>query len=209
MWETTKSVNNRPVSFRPLLQLRITEARHECDRTGLRLEILRMLERQIQKHALVLGQAGVESSDDGGLRYPERLWIGRKCARRVAEHIARHLIKHDHCSKRGLRISQEAVMSAGDENFMQAEKTLPNARVKRRILLEPLVRRGLFEPKLQDVPNPATFRIVDDCGTLQDLRINSMCALCPKSLPRPDIGCVSNIPVIGSWLPCSVDIIPC
>jgi len=59
---------------------------------------------------------------------------------------------------------------------MQAEKTLPNARVKRRVLLEPLVWLSLLEPKLQDVPNPPIFRIIGDSGTLQDLRINSMCA---------------------------------
>ena|SRR6516165_9561996 len=127
-----------------------------------------MLERQIQKVALVLGEARVKSSGDGGLRHLERLWISGKRARRVAEHIARHLVKHDHRSKRGLRISQKAVVSAGRENFMQAEKTLPNVRIKRRVLLEPLVRISLFEPKLQDVPNPPIFRIIDDCGTLQD-----------------------------------------
>ena len=57
---------------------------------------------------------------------------------------------------------------------MQAEKTLPNARVKSRVLLEPLVRLGLVEPKLQDVRNPPIFKIIGDCGTLPDLRIISM-----------------------------------
>ena len=65
---------------------------------------------------------------------------------------------------------------------MQAEKPLPNAGIERRVLLEPLVRLSLFELKLQDVHNPPIFRIVDHCGTLQDLRINSMCALDPLSL---------------------------
>jgi hypothetical protein len=41
---------------------------------------------------------------------------------------------------------------------------------------------SLLEPKLQDVTHPAIFRIIGDCGTLQDLRINWMCALCPLSL---------------------------
>jgi hypothetical protein len=35
MRKAAKSVNNRLVSFRPLLQPRITEARHQCDRAGL------------------------------------------------------------------------------------------------------------------------------------------------------------------------------
>src|SRR6476469_2738691 len=139
-----------------------------------------MLERQVQKHALVVGQAGFKSSDDGSLRHRERLWIGGKRARRAAKHIARHLVEHDHRSKRGLRISQEAVISAGHDTFMQAKKTLPNAGVKRRVLLEPLVRLSLLEPKLQNVPNPPISRIIDDCGTLLDARINSMCALCPS-----------------------------
>jgi hypothetical protein len=76
----------------------------------------------------------------------QRQWIGGKCARRVAEHVARHLVKHDHRSKRGLRISQEAFLSAGQQNFMQAEKTLLNALVKRRVLLEPLVRLRRPQP---------------------------------------------------------------
>src|SRR5262249_41679836 len=40
MRKAPKSVNNRPVSFRPPLQLRITEARRQCDRASLRLAIL-------------------------------------------------------------------------------------------------------------------------------------------------------------------------
>jgi hypothetical protein len=40
MREAAKSVNDRPVSFRPPALLRITEARHQCDPAGLRLAIL-------------------------------------------------------------------------------------------------------------------------------------------------------------------------
>ena len=65
---------------------------------------------------------------------------------------------------------------------MQVEKTLPNTRVKRRVLFEPLGRLSLLEPELQDVPNPPTFRLINDCGTLQDLNINSMYDLCPLRL---------------------------
>jgi hypothetical protein len=53
---------------------------------------------------------------------------------------------------------------------MQAEKPLPNARVERRVLLEPSVRRSLLEPKLQDILNPPIFGIIGDCGALPDLR---------------------------------------
>jgi hypothetical protein len=162
MRKTPKSVNNCPVSVRPLLQLRIAKARRQCDRARLRLTILRMLERQIQKHTLVFGQPGVETSDDGRLCQPERLWIGGKCARRVTEHIARHLVQHDHRSKRGLRIGQKIVTCAAHQSCMQAEKMLPNACIERRVLLEPLVRLSSLESKLQDVLNPPLFRIVGD-----------------------------------------------
>jgi hypothetical protein len=40
MRKAPKSVNNCPVSFGPLLQLLITEARHQRDRASLRLAIL-------------------------------------------------------------------------------------------------------------------------------------------------------------------------
>src|SRR5262249_53732391 len=40
MRKAPKSVNNRPVSFGPSLQLRITEACRQCDRANLRLAIL-------------------------------------------------------------------------------------------------------------------------------------------------------------------------
>ena len=62
MRKASKSVDNRPMSFGPLLPLRITKARHQCDRASLRLAVLRMFEWQIQKHALLLGQAGVKPS---------------------------------------------------------------------------------------------------------------------------------------------------
>jgi len=173
MRKAPKSVNNCLVSFRPLLQLRITEARHQCDRASLPLAILCMLERQIQKHTLVLGQAEVKSSDDGSLCHGERLWIGGKCARRVAEHVARHLVQNDHGGKRGLGIGQQAVISAGRENFMQAEEALAYARIKRRVLLEPLVRRSLLEPKLQDVLNPPILGIVSDRGSSKISRVSA------------------------------------
>src|SRR5215470_4446156 len=99
-----------------------------------------MLERKIQKHALVFAQNGVESQCDGGLGDRERLWIRGKRARRIAEDIARHLVQHDHRSKGGLRIGQEPAIASRRENLMQVEKTVSNARVKHRVLLEPLVR---------------------------------------------------------------------
>jgi hypothetical protein len=77
------------------------------------------------------------------------------------------LVKHDYRSKRGLRISQETMIFAGHENFVQAEETLANACVERRVLLEPLVGLSLLEPELQDISNPPIFEIVNDCGTLQ------------------------------------------
>src|SRR5262249_18012286 len=117
MRKATKSIDNRPVSFRPFLQLRIAEARHQCHGARLRLAIFCMPERQIQKHPLVLGQGGVKSSGDTSFRHRERPWIGGECARRAAEHVARHLVEHDHRSKRGPRISQEGI---GQEAFVCA-----------------------------------------------------------------------------------------
>jgi hypothetical protein len=183
MRKATKSVDNRPVSFRPFFAI--------PDRRGLPPVRPRGFATGDPQHVRTADTENSVRPSSGGRQIlgrwrppPPKVPADRRRmrARRVAEHIARHLVKHDHRGKRDLCVSQQGIgqrsfASARHETFVQAEKTLANARVKRRVLLEPLVRLSLLEPKLQNVPDPPISRIIDDCGALQDARINSRCAL--------------------------------
>ena len=60
MRETTEAVDDRLVRLSPFGELRIAQRGHQRDAALLGLAILSVLEGQIQKHALVLRQPGIE-----------------------------------------------------------------------------------------------------------------------------------------------------
>src|SRR5262245_56073169 len=88
MWETAKSVDDRPVGFGPFAELGIIEARHQCDAASLRLAILRMFEGEIEEHALVFREPPIKAARNGFLRQGECARIARKRQGRATKHVA-------------------------------------------------------------------------------------------------------------------------
>src|SRR5262249_61666324 len=104
MREAAEAVDDRLVRLSPPGELGIAQRGHQRDAALLRLAVLGVLERQVEEHALVFREAGIEALGDGALSHPAGLIIGGEGARRIAEYVARHLIEHDDGGQRGAGI---------------------------------------------------------------------------------------------------------
>src|SRR5262245_2952735 len=118
MWEAAKSDDYTAVCFCPFHELWIIERGHQCDASRLRFSILRMLKRQIKEPSLIFAQRNVEASGDCCLRYGECPPICGKGVRRIAEHVAGHLIKDNDSRQRGPGIGEEKVVVTCRERFV-------------------------------------------------------------------------------------------
>ena len=99
-------------------------------------------------------QAGIEALGDGRLRNPEGQRIGGKGPRRVAKHVARHLIEHDDGCQRRARIGKQGFARFGGQHLMQGQEALADGCVEVLVLLEPLFRLRFLEPERQHVAGP-------------------------------------------------------
>src|ERR1700677_1650131 len=91
-----ESIDDDLVRDRIACPVLLAQASDEFDRKCLVLAILAMLERQVQKQALLLFHVDVEALPDGGSGKPAREGISREGTRRAAEQITRELIQDNH-----------------------------------------------------------------------------------------------------------------
>src|SRR5262249_46605213 len=116
-------------------------------------EIFRMLERKIEERAQPAPHLRVEAAGEGASGDRARQRIGLVGAGLSAEHVARELIEHDGEGQRALRRLFPLCQRARGCSLVDRRELVRDLGVKRRILLEPLVRPGRA-PEREDVLRP-------------------------------------------------------
>src|SRR5262249_20055414 len=158
MRETAKSVDDLLVVRGPFGELGVIEARHQFDAASLRSAILRMFEWEIEEHALGFAEPSIETAGNGFLGQGERNCIARKRRGRITKHIARHLVKDDHCGKRTAPIAEELFLRPRRELRVQFAKAAADSCVEGSVLLEPLLGLSFLKPELEDFADPGLRR---------------------------------------------------
>src|SRR5688572_10650845 len=116
MGKAAEATDDLPVLARPL-EIRIALEQPHCEL--LVLVRLAVLERQVDKRALVWRQALVPAALDDRARRFARERIGGKRARRAAEHVARELIEQDHQREAARGILAPGLQPAGGGTFIE------------------------------------------------------------------------------------------
>lgn len=115
----------------------LAEPRHQGDAPFLIGQQFGMAERQVEEHGKVERCAAVVTGGDGLCRRGAGRRVGVVHARRVAEGIARVLVKQQHQGKRGLRVGQPVGETATGGGLVPVEESLAKDAVEAVVLGEP------------------------------------------------------------------------
>src|SRR5215831_16624122 len=141
--EAAKTPNDIGVDLRPFQAVGVAARFIKCKPALLIREILRMLEREIEKGAHVRVNLGIEAADNSARGHRTRQWIGGKGARVAAEHVARKLIEQDQQCESTFGAVLPAGQLAGRSGLIGVEEPLLDRLVEGLVLGEPAVRSGI------------------------------------------------------------------
>jgi hypothetical protein len=112
-----------------------------------------VLERHVEKPALLTIELPVEAGGDRMLRNRQRQRIGCERARRAAEHVARELVEHEHRGETFAR-RRELLRAQLRHLVVERGKALANRIIDARVLTEPRLGPQLVEPVARDLLHP-------------------------------------------------------
>lgn len=154
MRKTPETINDSLVRLGVTRQLGIVERGKQRQRLRLVSRLLAVLERQVEKHPLILAETPIQPRVDSLPRKRKCGRIGRERAWRAAKHIARELIECDHGGKRCAGIEGRLGRHLAHELIVKGEKPISDKCIRCFRLREPGLAIKLAEPEVENLVSP-------------------------------------------------------